>query len=618
KFDQIDKSRMAEIDVGLYNPVTGWSNTESAAISRSMHKSQGFGSSGTRGTEKEYLELLKGNLPVLKSDLFEGIDISWNRVAGGARIEAMLAKIISEFDFQKPHLSVKPLFEVRQAMINLKSSVWRSRKLIEVDKVIAQALGLFMEADAATYHVVAGDSVSVSLEVINRSTVPMQLLQSEFLPARKDLDWTADLSFNKRLTTTRKVLIPQDQPNSTPYWLERPGSIGMYTVEDQLLRGLPERPRTVAIRLSLKIEEDTISYTIPVIYKETDPVKGEVYRPFEIVPPVFVNIQAPVYIFNSTDGKNVRVTVKAAKSAVTGNLYLNAPPGWNVTPLGIEVTLMNVGDETHYEFLVSPSPQVRNGQLTAEVHIDGRVCNQMVTQITYDHIPAQTVLRLSSATAAYVDLKCEGQRIAYIHGAGDDVASSLGQIGYTVDVVPLEDISGKEMLRRYDAVILGIRAYNTLERIKFIQGHLFDYVEEGGTLITQYNTANGLNADQLAPYPLKIGRKRVTNEHSVVTFLNPEHPALNIPNKLTAADFEGWVQERGLYFADTWDPAFEPLLLMADPGEEPISGGLLVAKHGKGYFVYTGLSFFRQLPDGVPGAYRLFANLVALGQNGKS
>jgi hypothetical protein len=182
----------------------------------------------------------------------------------------------------------------------------------------------------------------------------------------------------------------------------------------------------------------------------------------------------------------------------------------------------------------------------------------------------------------------------------------------------VEDIQGKEMLRRYDAVILGIRAYNTLDRIGYVQHHLFDYVQEGGTLITQYNTTGDLNTDQLGPYPLKIGRKRVTDEHAAVSFINPAHSVLNSPNKLAPADFEGWVQERGLYFADTWDPALEPLLSMSDPGEEPLSGGLLVASYGKGYFVYTGLSFFRQLPDGVPGAYRLFANLIALGQNGKS
>ncbi len=618
KFDQVDKSNMAEIDIGGFNSITGWSNTEIAAKSRSMHKSQGFGSGGSRGTEREYLELLSGNKPIDKSDLFEGIDITWNRVPGASHIDKMLAEIEANFDFQQPHLSVKSLLVVRREISSLDESVWKFRKLKEINIIIAQAMGLFVEADAAVYHVAAGDSVSISLEAINRSPIPVELLQTQFQPSATDLQLVGDLKFNTRMTGMRKVLIPMDQPQTTPYWLDQEGTIGMYHVEDQLLRGLPETPKTVTVRFALKVYEDTISYHTPVIYKETDPVKGEVYRPFEIVPPVFVNIQSPVYIFSNTEEKSVHVNVKGAKSGVSGSLRLQAPAGWTVSPSSTDIKFDKLGEEIHAQFSVMPSILAEDGVLSAEFETEGRRCDQMLTEITYDHIPAQTILRGSDAKVVHIDLKTEGQRIAYIHGAGDDVASSLQQIGYAVDILPLEDIVNTEVLRRYDAVILGIRAYNTLDRIKFIQGYLFDYVEEGGTLITQYNTSNGLNAEQLAPYALKIGRKRVTDEHAEVTFLNAEHPALNSPNKLFPADFDGWVQERGLYFADTWDPALEPLLSMSDPGEEALTGGLLVAKHGKGYFVYTGLSFFRQLPDGVPGAYRLFVNLIALGQNGKS
>lgn len=617
-FERADKSMMATAGVGEFNPVTSWSNNEIAARSRSMHKSQGFGATGTRGNDLEYLELVLGEMPADKTDVFAGIDISWERLKGGKVIDRMLASAVSAYDFRNPHLSIPALLEVRKAIASLEESVWKQRKMQEVTAAITACAGLWLEADAAGYHIAAGDSVSVTLEAINRSPADIELISARFLPSETDIQWMVPLNENVRHTAMRRVKIPAETPYSATYWLSEKGSNGLFAVEKQTLRGVPETPAEVSFELRIRIHHDTLSLNVPMIYKENDPVKGEYYRPFEIVPQVFVNLSAPVYIYYTTTSRPVEVTVKASSSAVNGRLMINVPNGWLAEPREADVVLAKPGDEARFRIELTPSAGAADGFVEASVLIDGRQYDQMITEVIYDHIPAQTVLRKAEARVALIDLQRTGRRVAYVHGAGDDVPAGLEQMGYNVDYLAVQDITGSEMLKRFDAVVLGVRAYNTQDRLRFVQQYLFDYVKEGGTLITQYNTSQGLSGMEIAPYPMRIGRGRVTNEESDVVFLAPDHPVLNVPNRLGPSDFEGWVQERGLYFGETWDDAFVPVLGMADHGEEMHLGALLVAQHGEGYFVYTGLSLFRQIPSGVPGAYRLLANLIALGNSGKS
>jgi hypothetical protein len=215
--------------------------------------------------------------------------------------------------------------------------------------------------------------------------------------------------------------------------------------------------------------------------------------------------------------------------------------------------------------------------------------------------------------AVSLELAIRGRHVGYLPGAGDEVAAGLEQMGYVVTPLTSAALT-PDTLRTLDAVVIGIRAFNTRKDLAERLPALFTYVEGGGTVVAQYNQSDGLSPDWLAPFRLHISRDRVTDEHAPATVLVPGHPALTTPNRITQADFEGWVQERGLYFPDQWDERFTALLAFSDPGEKPLHGGLLVARHGKGYFVYTSLAWFRQLPEGVPGAYRLFANLVSLGQ----
>jgi len=247
------------------------------------------------------------------------------------------------------------------------------------------------------------------------------------------------------------------------------------------------------------------------------------------------------------------------------------------------------------------------------VEVSGVRFNTQRIELRYDHISFQLLQPFARLKAVSLDLAIRGRRIGYLPGAGDDVAGCLERMGYTVTPLTNADLI-PDKLRPLDAVVIGIRAFNTRKDLAGRLPALLDYVEAGGTVIAQYNLADGLGASWLAPFHLHISRDRVTNERAPVTFLAPDHPVLTTPNRITNADFDGWVQERGLYFPDQWDERFTAILASGDPGEAPLRGGLLVARHGKGYLVYTSLAWFRQLPEGVPGAYRLFANLVSLGK----
>jgi hypothetical protein len=246
-----------------------------------------------------------------------------------------------------------------------------------------------------------------------------------------------------------------------------------------------------------------------------------------------------------------------------------------------------------------------------EVELNGVRYNRGFERITYEHIPVQTIFPSAEARLVLLDVKKAGQLIGYIPGAGDAIPEALRRIGYSVESLSEANLA-EENLKKFDAIVLGIRALNTIDRIDFYMPALFKYAKAGGTVILQYNTSRGLKTKQISPFPLSLSQERVTDEDTEIRFLAPDHPALRFPNQIDPADFAGWVQERGLYFADSWDAAFVPVLSANDAGEPPRNGGLLIARYGEGWFVYSGLSWFRQLPAGVPGAYRLFANLVSL------
>ncbi|MFD2914726.1 PIG-L family deacetylase [Psychroserpens luteus] len=613
KFDAADKSNLLDIDTGVYFPSSGLSNPEIAALSRSQHKSQGFGSTGSRGSQLEYIEIIKGDLPTEKTNIFDGIDTSWNRVEGGKAIGEILDAVQNNYDFKNPSASIPELMRAYIAIQNLKNEHWKIIKTNEIKDIIAACAGLYLEATANTNHATAGSNVDLNLEVINRSNSKI-VLSSIVNPNGIKIDKNITLVNNTSFDFKETLAIKTNQQVSTPYWLTKKGTLGMYKVEDKSLIGKPETPRDLNITFNLNIENVNIPFTKAIVYKTNDPVKGEVYKPFEIIPEVSAKISEKVIILDTDQQRDIEVIVKAGRDNIEGYVQIAHPKNWSVFPEKQKVIIENKGQEQRLIFTVIPPKEQSEGLLTPMVHIGDKVYTKELIEIDYDHIPFQTVLLPSESKIVRLDIKKQGQNIGYIEGAGDVVPESLRQIGYNVAILKPEDISA-ENLERFDAIVVGIRAYNTIEELKFKQQLLFDYVAQGGNMIVQYNTNRRLKVDQIAPYDLKLSRDRVTDEFAEVRLLATNHEVLNFPNKITSKDFEGWTQERGLYFPNEWSSEFTSILSMNDEGETPKAGSLLVARHGKGYYVYTGLSFFREFPVGVSGAYRLFANMLSLGKN---
>ncbi|WP_027127147.1 PIG-L family deacetylase [Gelidibacter mesophilus] len=612
KFDAADKTNQFAIDVGAFYPALGLSNPEIAALSRSSHKSQGFGNTGTRGNDFEYLELIKGDLPKDKNNIFEGIDTSWNRVKDGKPIGDLLHKIQESYDFTNPSGSIPKLVEAYRLIQNLESSHWKTIKSEDLKNIIAACAGLYLEVAAESNTATPNSTIKLNLEAINRSPQKMTLT-SIVLSGGTMVKENTDLKFNESHRFNSPLNIPSDASCSSPYWLNSKGTLGMYRVDDQRLNGLPETPKTITATFNVLINGEILSYSRPVIYKINDPVKGEYYKPFEIVPEVAAHISEPVIIFADEESKDIQVVVKAYRNNLDGFVQLAHPRGWEIYPEKQNVNILHKGEEQTLIFKVTPPKDQSEGLMTPMVHIGKEVYTKKLVEINYGHIPFQLVLLPSESKVVRLNIHKKGENIGYIEGAGDVVPESLRQIGYHVAIIKPEDINA-ETLSRFDAIVLGIRAYNTVDALKFKQKLLFDFVEQGGNLIVQYNTTGGMVVDELAPYPLELSRDRVTDENAEVTLLNTNSALLNYPNKITLNDFDGWVQERGLYFPDKWSKEFTPVLSMHDQGESPKKGSLLVAKYGKGHYIYTGLSFFREFPEGVAGAYRLFANMLSIGK----
>ncbi|HEY2569526.1 MAG TPA: PIG-L family deacetylase [Candidatus Udaeobacter sp.] len=606
-----DPTGLTVLEAGGYNPLLGKAYTEIAAASLSMHKSQGVGSPPRRGARKEYFKLLAGQ-PITKA-LFEGIDTNWSRVPNSESVAAEIQQIVSQFRPADPAASVSALLKLRQTMGGLKDDFWVRGKKAELDQIIAACLGLHVEASTTNETVTSGQNVAVKLEAINRCNIPVTLQEARCSLTGDETKIGVALPPNELVTKDLSCKISENAPYSQPYWLRKPGTLGTFTVDDQELIGLPENPPNLPIEIVLKINGQELRYTVEGKYRTVDPVAGELRRPLVIAPPAFAKIGDGVLVFPTDQSKPVSVHVIAATGPVKGELKLAAPKEWEINPTSVPIDLKGANAETTATFTVKPPNHDSEGMLRAVVSIDGHDYSFERVRISYPHIGVQTLMPPAEVKLVRADIRKKGDRIGYIPGAGDDVPESLQQMGYSVKVLSEDDIT-TENLAQFSAVVLGIRAYNTHDRIANWFPELLAYVKAGGVVIAQYNTLAELKTEQFGPYPLEISRDRVTDENAEVRILAPNHPLMNIPNKITSKDFEGWVQERGLYFPKTWDPAWMPILSSNDPKEKPLDGGLLVAKFGKGYFIYTSYSWFRQLPAGVPGAYRLFANMLSLGK----
>ncbi|GEO04931.1 GlcNAc-PI de-N-acetylase [Adhaeribacter aerolatus] len=608
--NQFDPTGKLAIEISTFNPILGKSYPEIAATSRSMHKSQGFGSGSNYGKVTEYLVHTKGDES--KTDLFAGINLTWNRVKGGEKIAKLLQQAIAHYNPANPAASVPVLLQVKAALETMPDNPYQAQKGADLQELIKACLGLFLEATAAQTSATPGEPVNVTAIAVSRSPVPVELQKITFPLTSQVINQNKSLQ-QAFVSSKITVNLPAQTPTSQPYWLKQEGTVGMFAVNDQHLIGLPENPPALTAEYTVRVNQVPFTFTVPVVYKRVDPVEGEIYKPFTVTPPVFVNLTDKVLVFADDKPKQLSVTVKAGKENMSGRVALEVPQGWRVEPAAAEFTLPVKEEEKAFVFQVYPTNTQSEGTLRAVVQANGQTYNQSLVSIDYRHIPALQLFPEATAKVTRLDLKKSGSQIGYLMGPGDEVPASLNQIGYQVTLLSEHNLTAAA-LKRFDAVVVGVRAYNTNNYLKFAQADLLDYVAQGGTLVVQYNVSSGLVTDKLGPYPLQLSRDRVAVEEAPVRLLKPNHPVLNFPNKITAADFNGWVQERGLYFANKWDNQYEAILSSNDPGEPAREGGLLVAKHGKGYYIYTGYAFFRQLPSGVPGAYRLFTNLISIGK----
>lgn len=593
-----------QIDVGGYNALLGKSYGELAAQSRSQHKTQGFGSASQRGPEFEYFSLLIGS--PAKKDLFDDIDITWKRVANNGRISALINKISTNFEIVSPAKSVPDLLLLRTLLSKIDDDELRDKKVSEVDELIFSCAAIWFEISAIEPEVSSDDSIRVRIQAISlmQDVLQLPVSLSECLSGM-----SSKLLSDKLLTVDTKI----GQAKLTqPYWLTTDRTVGSYNNSPGDM-SQPDNDPPAGI-FSVKIGDQVLEVSRTIFYKYTDPVKGEIYQPLAITPPVTISPESKmIFPGNVNNLQLLKVKVTAKKDNVKGSINLKTDGASIISGQAKSFDLKKKGDITYVELSFQPAGSAENialSLITMSADINGQTYSFDEKAITYDHLPKINYFPAAEFKFLQTDLKTTGKRLAYLPGAGDRITDALKLMGYSVDVLTDDQVLTND-LSVYEAIIAGVRIYNVKSDIDKLYPRLMEFVKNGGTYLVQYNVSNGLKSTEIGPYPFKINNSRITDEDARINILTPSHQVLNYPNKITTEDFNNWVQERGLYFVTDYERNYTAIFGMKDPGEAENKGSLITADYGKGRFVYTSLSFFRQLPAGIPGAYRLFVNLIA-------
>lgn len=598
---------LAVFDVGGYNVLLGKSYGEIAAESRTNHKSQGFGSAPTRGEQKEYLELKKGNA-FTNNDIFSGIQTGWERYRQGADLQFMIADIINHYDVSYPEKSIDALLKVYAYLKTIPEDQLIVYKKEQVKKIIVACLGLWIEPVTDKDIVANGDALKIVSTALKRNNYPISLESISVLG--NDYKSGEILPAGINQMDTFNIIVPEGI-SSSPYWLNGDYE-GIFNVTDRKLIGKAENDPVILFTYHIKIGDETFAFNRGVVYKETDAVKGEIYKPLAVVPRAVVSASSYNVLFTDNNPEQLQLSIKSfAADTLNGRVHLF---GNKINTTAQSFTILKNGSTAAVNFDITAPAEPGVKTTTVQMLSDNANAvlgepAKKITIIEYDHIPRQVIVEDVKVKVAKFDAAPCTKKIVYIDGAGDLVDESLSQIGLHITTIKPEAMTA-ELLSQYDVVIIGVRAYNTSKAIADNQQMLMNYVNAGGLVIAQYSTNWDMYTDQIGPYPFKITRNRVTDENSPVEFVLPEHRLLNFPNKITTADFTGWVQERGIYFVGEPDAAYQAPLAFTDPNEKAQTGGLIVADYGKGAFIYTGLAFFRELPAGVPGAYRLMLNMI--------
>jgi LmbE family N-acetylglucosaminyl deacetylase len=619
-------------DTGSFNPTLGYSYEELAVLSRSMHHSQGTGAMRRPGAGRAGFTIT-GGAPATR-DLFDGIDTSWNRLPGGSAVKAILDEAIRDYEPAHPAKTIPALVKVRPLIAAIADPLAKA-KLAELDETIALCAGLFLEAQARQFDAAPGGSVNVTATVLNRSSAKVGLegariegiwnQEGQAKPANLGYNESADVSFN--------LAVPANQDYTQPYWLVKPPTADVYRVDDQMLIGLPDTPAAARVRVRLTVDGAPIELVRPVHHRYADRAQGERVRPFVVAPAVAVNLPEPVALFPDTAPRKVQVSVQANVADAKGDLRLEVPAGWKAEPGSESFEIAASGEQRVMTFEVTPPVGETTASLRAIAKVNGRDIESGTQVISYPHFPPQTLFPPSDIKLVRANIKVTAKKVGYIMGAGDEMPDALRQLGLDVTLLSQSDLDQGD-LSRFDAIVAGVRAYNVRADIRANQPRLLDYVKKGGTYVVQYQTGDSPDPNaprgqqpnpfgqqqtapvttNLGPYPFAVpggNQYRITVEEAPLTYTNQDSPLLQYPNHINPKDFDGWVQERGLYFATQWDKRYETVVSSHDPGEKPLEGGEIWTHYGKGVYIFTAYSWFRQLPAGVPGAYRLFANLLS-------
>jgi len=589
-------------DIGGYNSLLGKSYNEIGTLARSQHKCQGFGGIIERGSRIEYFEHIEGAR--LKKSFFENNKDSWTNLIN-TNFETEFENLLKNFNFIESEKNIPSLFKLREGILGLKDSSFKTEKLALCNSIIVDCLGLHVEVVSNDYAYVGGTEVEVSMNLINRSARLVKLVGYELSGNKKQK--TDDL-LNENERFQKKIKFQFQEPISGPYWLKNSFE-NIFEVTNRSDLGKPEEDPSAVGKIWILVDGLEMEIAIPVTYKWRDPSYGERRRKLISAPLYTVNFDQESVILKGKESKKIRMKIHGYEDEIQEFVNVVAPKGWKLSSNKIEFTLEDKHDEVWLEFDLIATDESRKGTLILTDKNGNKI--HSYTDITYDHIATQSIFREAKVECVNLNVLINPSKVAYIKGVDDVVPQAIEQLGFEVEVFEVSNLALLD-LSSYSSVVLGIRIYNVHPELTNYHEKLYKYVENGGNLVMQYNTASrSLRELEFGPVPFKLSRNRVTEEDAEVTFLMAEHPIMTTPNKLIKKDFDGWVQERGLYFAGTWDESYSALFSWHDQYEDPVNGALIVANYGKGQFVYTGISFFRELPKGVEGAYRLLANILS-------
>ncbi len=603
-----------DLDLGTYSPELGFSYGQIAGMSRSQHRSQGMGSAERPGSQRNTLVTLAGDKAT--KDLFEGVDISWGRVAGGARVAPLVDRALASFEPAHPEKLLAALAEARPLIAAINDPL-AQRKLAELDELMALASGLHLEAQANDFAVTPGSDLRINATATVRLPVQVSItgIRLTGMQGAPSQDIPPTVLVNNQPTQyPLTVKVPANQPYSGPFWLANPKNGTMYNIPDQRLIGNPANAPVLEAHFKVRIAGTDVELTRPVQHRYVDRVWGELFRPLEIVPPVAVDLATNAIVFANATARQVEVPVRSNSGKQAGDVRLEVPAGWRVTPATQHFDLGFTDEQTTVAFQLTPPAADSKGIIRAVAQVDSTAVSAGLVRINYPHIPVQMLLPPAQTALVKANITNLAKTVGYVMGAGDEVPDAIRQLGADVTLLSTQDLARGD-LSKFDAVVTGVRAWNTRADLRANYQRLFAYANNGGTVVVQYNANEGGPTggplEHIGPYPIRTSGDRVTVEQAPITFPNPQLKLLHTPNEITQADFDGWVQERGLNFPNQWDEKYASVLESHDPGEEPLKGGMLYTQYGKGAYIFSAYDWFRELPAGVPGAYRIFANMLS-------